>query len=1585
MKHNFRNVPWGRLLSVILAATLLISGLETSLFVQAAEGGTISIGTAEDLQKIGTDAAYPMSGDYRLTADIDLSGSNWEPMGGHLGNKGTCNPTEENVFSGTFDGQGHVISGLTINLSDSINEVNKYGQVGLFSVIGSNDASDYAEVKNLIFTDVNIHTDFPDGLAAVGTLAGEVNGYANISGIVVVDGTLMVNPTGICDTVGAGGIIGECRTSDSSIMNNFISVKDCYNGADVFADGSRTDLVYAAGIIGRVAQSACKTVSQCVNTGIVQYAGYDAFGIATAQNGNASFLSTLTDCYIPSSLEQQILGGVTAVKDKELLSGTLVGNLSADTWQAEKGCYPVPKFCLTSSAAGRIYLSGLSLTFAEGENASGVRTEIVLPQTAGSDAITWSSSEEKALTIEGDKAIAHPAEIGMDTTVLLTAHSDKGYSRSFKIVVLSDNAQVAAFDQPYAKVNTPLEVTVSNLPEGSSLNYQWSVGGTAISNTGNSYTPTENDLEKFISVAITTADGSVSWNLSTYCSELPVVYIDTNDGQEVNSNTVAKDAVMKIQGNDEFNDQSYWYDGKTTIKGRGNSTWSQAVAWRVKKPYKLKLGTKANLLGLGTNNKKASKNTNKHWVLLANMIDHTNMRNELAYNFSKDIGMEVSMGTTNVVLILNGQYQGIYELAEHVRVGSARVNVHDWEGLADDIAEAICLQNPTLKQSDLEEAMEQDYSWVTTKEVAFKNNTYRISDYYTEDIPEVTGGFLLDMDFRSTSDQYKYISTFPTKYGNIPMFFRSPEYAKTSDVMMAYAKNYLDAYEAALRSPDFTTDYNGQKVHYTDLFELDSLLQYWLLCEYVNNWDSMKNSTYLYKDIEGKAKMGPAWDYDWAWGNINMYSMTGPFVYDNWHTTLCGMDTFQGGFAEQGYQKEQWNRYLVKDPYFVTKAFEFYKENRPTVIEDIMKEGGTIDALQEKYRSASLANDDKWAYSYDNCSGFAFVNGQKVQTTSQTFDAAVESLKTFIEKRVEWMDAQFTDVQGFYRSLGNQVSSKITVTAVEDSTDGTVTAKAKVTDANVDAVTFLINGRKAEAGGSTVIPLTDGEASIVVDNRLLEAADGVMNTIEVLGLKGNNYVTNAMNFTNIITTYVVVPDALTGTVTVTSSREGNASYPGDTLTAAVGDDTNNTGELSYQWYAGETAITGATSAAYELTEAEIGKSVSVKVASTVETGTIQGKYKGTVSQDPDKVPQKLTGTVTVTSSREGNASYPGDTLTATVGDDTNNTGELSYQWYAGETAIAGAVSATYELTEAEIGKSVSVKVASSVETGTIQGTYAGTVTEETEPGPEPGPEVPAELTGTVTVSSARSGGISYPGDVLTATVSQDNNTGILSYQWYANNARITGAANKSYVLTANDIGKKLTVEVTSSVETGKISGTYAGKVEAQPVQPIKATSISLSAKSKKMYAYQTLQLKAIVNPKGASQNVSYKVDKKSIAMVSNSGLVTAKMPGKVKVTVEATDGSNVKATYTITVLKPVIKVSGKTTVKPRKSITLTAKAFGLKGTVKWKLDAKGKKLLKLNKTKGNKVKLTAKKNAGTAKLTISCGKKKVTKTIRVKK
>ena len=741
------------LLALITAAALVMPNFHV-LAADNAKANVISIRTPEELAKIGAEANYPMDGDYVLESDISLSGQEWTPIGGYQGKKGTTDKTQPNVFSGTFDGNGHVISGLKISLDGEISGADIYGQVGFFSVIASSSADDPAEVRNLIFTDVDIRTDFSSGLAAIGTLAGEVNGYATVDNIAVLDGDLIINPSSNCDTVGAGGIIGECRTSDNAIGNGHISATNLYNGAQVRAGGTVANYVYTGGIIGRVAKSAIGRLSQCVNTGVIQYVGYDAYGISGAESQRGEYLAAMQQCYYLDNGAQSMTGTEVALSEKELRGGAaLGGEVSAESWTWTDGCYPVPTICLNSSAAGIVYLSGLTLGFAEGEDGSGVKTEISLPSKIGETDISWSSSDSTVLEVSAGKAIAHTDVIGMDTAVTLTATTQEGYSRTFKVTVISSNRQEVSFEQDYAKPGTALRVSVPETMAAEITGYAWTVGGASIANNTDTYTPAESDLEKFISVRVTASDGRY-WNLTTYCSELPVVYVDTEDGQGITSNTNTKDAHIRVQGNDEFSDPKYFYDGATTIKGRGNSTWDQAVAWNVKKPYKLKLASKENLLGIG----KHGKGKNKHWVLLANMIDHTNMRNEIVNKFSEDIGMEYSMGTTDVVLILNGEYEGVYQLCEHVRVGGARVDVFDWEGFADEVAEAIYTVETSIKPSKLESAMEEDLSWVNTGVVSFGGEDYRVSDYYTEEIPAITGGFLLDMDFRSLYNAYKYIS-----------------------------------------------------------------------------------------------------------------------------------------------------------------------------------------------------------------------------------------------------------------------------------------------------------------------------------------------------------------------------------------------------------------------------------------------------------------------------------------------------------------------------------------------------------------------------------------------------------------------------------------------------------------------------------------------------------------------------------------------------------------------------------------------------------------------------------------------------------
>ena len=99
------------LLALVLCAALLCIG--------AAAAGTddpIEIDTPEALAEIGK--TYPISGDYILTEDIDLGGSETNPW------------TPIDNFNGTFDGGGHTISGLYIN-----NTAGTYQ--GLFGYVGA--------------------------------------------------------------------------------------------------------------------------------------------------------------------------------------------------------------------------------------------------------------------------------------------------------------------------------------------------------------------------------------------------------------------------------------------------------------------------------------------------------------------------------------------------------------------------------------------------------------------------------------------------------------------------------------------------------------------------------------------------------------------------------------------------------------------------------------------------------------------------------------------------------------------------------------------------------------------------------------------------------------------------------------------------------------------------------------------------------------------------------------------------------------------------------------------------------------------------------------------------------------------------------------------------------------------------------------------------------------------------------------------------------------------------------------------------------------------------------------------------------
>ena len=171
---------------------------------------------------------------------------------------------------------------------------------------------------------------------------------------------------------------------------------------------------------------------------------------------------------------------------------------------------------------------------------------------------------------------------------------------------------------------------------------------------------TANNFTKIVNYQVVAEDGSKkNYAVKFTDNGIAALYINTG-GSPISSKEVYVNGTLKIISN--FKDVSY--EGKTEIKGRGNSTWFDMP----KKPYRIKLDKKASLLGMPES---------KNWVLLANYADKTLMRNELAFMLSRKIGRAFTPASRYVEVYLNGAYLGNYQLAEQIKEGKGLVDIEE--------------------------------------------------------------------------------------------------------------------------------------------------------------------------------------------------------------------------------------------------------------------------------------------------------------------------------------------------------------------------------------------------------------------------------------------------------------------------------------------------------------------------------------------------------------------------------------------------------------------------------------------------------------------------------------------------------------------------------------------------------------------------------------------------------------------------------------------------------------------------------------------------------------------------------------------
>lgn len=279
-------------------------------------------------------------------------------------------------------------------------------------------------------------------------------------------------------------------------------------------------------------------------------------------------------------------------------------------------------------------------------------------------------------------------------------------------------------------------------------------------------------------------------NETAFTTGLPVMVVNTPDSCAIESKTVwVKNATVELYAPDG----ALLFHSSTDIRGRGNVTWRRYP----KKAYSLRLDNKASL---------ADMPPAKRWVLLANWVDRTLLRNDVSFEVARKTSLEWTPRGTHVELILNGVFQGNYYLCEKVQVHSNRLNITE------------------MVSSD-------------------------------EDDVNITGGYLMEID-----SYFDEENKFRSKVYDLPWQFRSPDEETLSPKMFDYMQQYVSETEQLLADDQALADGS-----YRDKLDIQSFVDWWIVNELCYNKEVAKpKSVYMYKERQQPLKAGPVWDFDYG-------------------------------------------------------------------------------------------------------------------------------------------------------------------------------------------------------------------------------------------------------------------------------------------------------------------------------------------------------------------------------------------------------------------------------------------------------------------------------------------------------------------------------------------------------------------------------------------------------------------------------------------------------------------------------------------------------------------------------------------------
>ncbi len=439
-------------------------------------------------------------------------------------------------------------------------------------------------------------------------------------------------------------------------------------------------------------------------------------------------------------------------------------------------------------------------------------------------------------------------------------------------------------------------------------------------------------------------------------SGLPVIFVH---GDSENFRLVDYHKTITAYGTmDVFEaDGSISYSGGITINGRGNTTY-----WLFdKKPFNIKLDQAACILGM---------ERDRDWCLLANAWDYSYMNNKLAFDMASKAGFRYAPGAEYADVYFNGDYRGVYLLAETVEVDRDRVHI-------TDLATGNENANPGTVLSEAEPFDEGDQRGIRL-----------------EHIPaDITGGYLLERDYKLRADypgRQMTPSFFETENYGTAFNIKSPKYADEREV--SYIRSLTSKMEQTILSAD---GYSETGEYYLDYIDLLSWVRNYMIAEISYDLDKDVTNTFYYKDadsIDPRFYAGPVWDFDNEFGGTEFY----PSAEVLTKLATSGKEK-KGGWSQYLYDKPEFSEAVRRE--WNTFFRRYLSEDAPV----------NIDSWQKQIEKSVAMDLVRWPRG----DGYPvrWPGGEDGFTSHYSFENETDQLKKWIRTRCAFLDTYWGEAR----------------------------------------------------------------------------------------------------------------------------------------------------------------------------------------------------------------------------------------------------------------------------------------------------------------------------------------------------------------------------------------------------------------------------------------------------------------------------------------------------------------------------------------------------------------------------------------------